>query len=844
MRGMEPSSIPVVPAAARAPGAPARGAPAPGAHADAVPAVQAPPTTGAPTAIAAPSAVRAVRVALAGDVPAAHAGLLMRDDTRPFALVGRWAGAAALAGGEPVRIADADREDPFALLDEQPPLEDEIPDGFVGGGWFGVLSYGLGRRLETLGAPPPAPAGERLPATTLAFYDHLLRCDGDGQWWFEALWSDARAEALEGRLAELTARVAAGTGGERGPQPLASGPADATRAARGSQPLASRPADATSAARGPQPLASRPADAASTTRGSQPLASRPADATSATRGPRPFSSSPWRASPSPAGHAGAVQACRERIAAGDLFQANLSLRLSASVEGDPVDLFTRGVEALAPDRGAWLAGPWGAVASLSPELFVARSGDVVRTAPIKGTRPRPADAGAAETARTALAASAKDRAENVMIVDLMRNDLGRVSEPGTIEVTALAEVRPHAGVWHLVSEVRGRLRQDVGDGALVAALFPPGSVTGAPKLAAMDVISTLESTARQAFCGAIGFASPAAGLELSVAIRTFECRDGHAWLDVGGGIVADSDPAAEAAEALAKAHPLLAAIGGTLEETAAADTFASADAAREDDATEPADDDSLRRDAAPRPLVPPRLGAHPVGRPDPVGGVLETILVRDGVAIAMEAHLARLADAAAVLYDVALPSALAPLVAHTALEQGGPCRLRVLLDPTGEIALQVAPLPAAGDGTQRLVPLVVPGGLGDRKWRDRRLIDALDDHADEAAAVPLLVDLDGRVLETTRANVLAWIGGTLVTPPLDGRILPGVTRARALAWATELGIAVAERPLDLAEIGDADAVLTTGALRGLQPVTAIADQPVPAPDDRMRTLMARFTPLR
>ena len=244
------------------------------------------------------------------------------------------------------------------------------------------------------------------------------------------------------------------------------------------------------------------------------------------------------------------------------------------------------------------------------------------------------------------------------------------------------------------------------------------------------------------------------------------------------------------------------------------------------------------------PLVPPRLGAHPVARPDPVAGVLETILVRDGVAIAMEAHLARLADAATALYGVALPDALPALVRHTALEQGGPCRLRVLLDPGGEIGLQVAPLPAPGDGTQRLLALVVPGGLGDRKWRDRQLIDALDDRAAELGAVPLLVDLDGGVLETTRANVLAWIDGTLVTPPLDGRILPGVTRARALAWARELGIPVAERPLELAELGAADAVLTTGALRGLQPVTALADRPVSAPDARMRTLMSQFPPLR
>jgi para-aminobenzoate synthetase/4-amino-4-deoxychorismate lyase len=694
-----------------------------------------------PSSLASPSAgaaVRAVRVALDGVVAAERAASLVREDRRPFALVGRWAGAAAVVGSEPVRVLDPAVEDPFAVLGEQPVLGGDVPEGFVGGGWFGVLGYGLGRRLEVLGPPPPESDGrERLPAAVLAFHDHVLRCDRAGQWWFEALWSDARERTLEERLEVLAARVAAGVGGAR-----------------------------------------------------------------------PVRTGPWRATPSPAGHARAVAACRERIAEGDLFQANLSLRLRAPLlEGDAADMFTRGVTALAPDRGAWLSGPWGAIASLSPELFVARDGDVVRTAPIKGTRPRPSDPAAAEAQRAELAASAKDRAENVMIVDLMRNDLGRISEPGSVTVTALAEVRPHAGVWHLVSEVAARRRQDVGDGDLVAALFPPGSVTGAPKLAAMDVISELESAGRQAFCGAIGFASPAAGLELSVAIRTFECVAGHAWLDVGGGVVADSDPAAEAAEALAKARPLLAAIGAELVEEHAP--------------------------AGPAIPLPPRLAAHPVPRPDPRGGVFETILVDGGVAVAVEEHLARLEAAATEVYGIALPAAVGALVRHTALEQGGPCRLRVLLDPDGQVGLQVAPLP--DDQRLRLVPMVVPGGLGDRKWRDRRLIDALEEVVEPA--VPLLVDLDGGVLETTRANVFASVDGALVTPPLDGRILPGVTRARAIAAARALGIAVEERPLALGELRH---VLVTGALRGVQPVVTLAGERLPEPDDRMRTLIEQF----
>jgi para-aminobenzoate synthetase/4-amino-4-deoxychorismate lyase len=690
---------------------------------------------------------RAVRIALDGRVDAAHGALLVHGDDRPFALVGRWAGAAALVGSEPVRVARHD-EDPFALLDEHPPLTG-APDGFVGGGWFGMLGYGLGRRLESLSPPPPAP--ERLPDAVLAYHDHLLRLDHGGQWWFEALWTDARADELERRMAVLGERVAAGVAGERRTAAVAPGP--------------------------------------------------------------------WRATPSPAGHARAVAACRERIAAGDLFQANLALRLRAPLLGEPVDLFTRGVGALAPDRAALLSGPWGAVASLSPELFVERHGEAVHTAPIKGTRPRPADPEAAEALRAELAAATKDRAENVMIVDLMRNDLGRVSEPGSVEVTTLAEVRPHAGVWHLVSEVVGRRRTGIGDGELVAATFPPGSVTGAPKVAAMDVISELESTARQAFCGAIGFASPAAGLELSVAIRTFECRDGAVWLDVGGGVVADSDPVAEAAECLAKARPLLAAIGATLEVDEDGDGAAVPGARG-------------GRAAAP---VPVRLGVHPVPRPDPARGVFETLLVRDGIAMAEEEHLARLASSARELYGVTLPSALPALLRHAALEQGGPCRLRVVLAADGEVGLEAAPLPVPG-GPAVLTPVALAGGLGGHKWRDRRLVDAWDRAV--APAVPLLVDLDGTVLETTRANVFAVRDGRLLTPPLDGRILPGVTRARTLEQAGRLRIPTAERALTLDDLAGADAVLTSGALRGLEAVGAIAGTPLPPPSHHVRALIA------
>jgi para-aminobenzoate synthetase/4-amino-4-deoxychorismate lyase len=208
------------------------------------------------------------------------------------------------------------------------------------------------------------------------------------------------------------------------------------------------------------------------------------------------------------------------------------------------------------------------------------------------------------------------------------------------------------------------------------------------------------------------------------------------------------------------------------------------------------------------------------------------------VAVAAEQHLERLGRSAQELYAVTLPSALPALLQHAALEQGGPCRIRVLLRPDGDVRLEAAPLPAPG-APVALEPIALPGGLGAHKWRDRRLVDAWD--AAVAPAIPLLVDLDGRILETTRASVFAFRDGTLITPPLDGSILPGVTRARTLAEAAALRIATAERPLTLDQLVGAEAVLTSGALRGLEPVTAIGSVLLAPLDDRLTPLVARLS---
>ena len=287
-------------------------------------------------------------------------------------------------------------------------------------------------------------------------------------------------------------------------------------------------------------------------------------------GARDYAFGPFRLVPGAQRHQEAVRRAVEYIHRGDIFQANITLRAEADFAGDPLDAFCRGVTELDPPYAAFIgvSAPGtarAAVASLSPELFLRRAGGTVASKPIKGTARRAADAGQAAVQRAELEASAKNRAENVMIVDLVRNDLSRVCLPGTVSVPVLLGPESHPGVWHLVSTVAGTLRPGTGDGDLIRAAFPPGSVTGAPKVRALEIIDELEAAPREAYTGAVGYRSPAAGLELNVAIRTFEFAAGKAWLGAGGGIVADSDPAAEYAECLIKATPLLTAVGARLD---------------------------------------------------------------------------------------------------------------------------------------------------------------------------------------------------------------------------------------------------------------------------------------
>jgi para-aminobenzoate synthetase/4-amino-4-deoxychorismate lyase len=502
-----------------------------------------------------------------------------------------------------------------------------------------------------------------------------------------------------------------------------------------------------------------------------------------------------------AGHVDAVADCRRRIEAGELYQANLCVRLEARYDGDPLDLFARALPRAQPRFGALVGG----VVSLSPERFLRRAGRDVWTEPIKGTRPRTGFAHEDSAAREELLASTKDAAEHVMIVDLMRNDIGRVCAYGSVRAQA-PRIEGHAGVWHLVSTVNGRLRDGVRDGELLRATFPPGSVTGAPKVQAMKVIATLEATRREVYTGAIGIASPIAGLDTSVVIRTFETAGDAIWIGAGGAIVADSDPEQELSEALTKAAGPVAAIGGSLARP------------RE------------------RPSPPPELCVHPGRaverallygwRPDHSAGVFDTMLVEDGRPVAPELHLRRLAASVSEVYGATLPRTLAAGVQAAAAEASSPdgrARLRIDVDADGGVRITLSPAGPPRLEAAVLEPYALPGGLGAHKWRDRRLLDALA--ALRPGTVPLLVDTDGLVLEAAYANVWIVDGDDLLTPPADGRILPGTVRATLLA--SEPG--AREEPIELERLASAESIFLTSSISARWPARLRRQVLVPVP---------------
>jgi len=259
----------------------------------------------------------------------------------------------------------------------------------------------------------------------------------------------------------------------------------------------------------------------------------------------------------------AVEKARQYIIDGDIFEVNLSQRFEAELSTSPYELYQRLRQINPAPFAAYLGFDEVSVASASPERFLRVRGDWVETRPIKGTRPRGKTEKEDEALAKELTSSAKDRAENIMIVDLERNDLGRVCRFGTVKVTELAILEAFPTVFHLTSTIEGRLREGKTGIDLLKATFPGGSITGAPKVRAMEIIDELEPTRRSIYTGSIGYLSFNGDLDLNIVIRTFIIKQGKAYYQVGGAVVYDSDPEAEYQETLDKARALVHALNLT-----------------------------------------------------------------------------------------------------------------------------------------------------------------------------------------------------------------------------------------------------------------------------------------
>ncbi|MDX1674934.1 MAG: aminodeoxychorismate synthase component I [Longimicrobiales bacterium] len=538
---------------------------------------------------------------------------------------------------------------------------------------------------------------------------------------------------------------------------------------------------------------------------------------------------PWQPELTRAEHARAVADIREAIAEGRTYQVNLTARLRAPFDGDPEALYHRLRHAQGAGWHALLDTGRHVIASASPELFFETRGRAITTRPMKGTRPRGRWPAEDRALADALRASPKDRAENLMIVDLIRNDLGRVCRPGAVRVPVLWEVEGYRTVWQLTSTVAGTLRDDVGLVDLFRALFPCGSVTGAPKISTMEVIAGLERSPREVYCGAIGWVRPGGDCTFNVPIRTVwvdRGRDEVAY-GAGGGIVWDSTPEAEWDELVAK--------------TAVA------------------------------------------GPPWPAFRLLETLATRDGRPVRLDRHLDRMADSAR-RFDFRFPADdVRAAILQAAARDPEPRRLRVTVGPDGDVDIESQPLrwtgapapdygrappsdadhvppeaadsssptatdhspataadhepptaadhepptaanhepPTAADyspdagaaGLRKVVLARSPVDPADpflyhktthRDVYDRHLAEAPDDAFDV-----LLWNEAGDLTEFCRGNVVAAIDGRLVTPPVAAGLLAGCLRAELLERDE-----VTETPIAVDDLADASELWFVNSARG------------------------------
>jgi para-aminobenzoate synthetase/4-amino-4-deoxychorismate lyase len=471
----------------------------------------------------------------------------------------------------------------------------------------------------------------------------------------------------------------------------------------------------------------------------------------------------WLPTSDHASYDAALATIRERIAAGETYQVNHTIRLRSRVEGDERGLYRDLCYAQRGAHAAFLNMGRYRVLSASPELFLEIDGRSLTARPMKGTAPRGRWGAEDRAVRAGLVGSVKDRAENAMIVDLLRNDLGRVARNGTVTWSDVFEPERFETVWQLTSTVSCTLRADVGLVDVFRALFPSGSVTGAPKVRTMHIIEELETQPRNAYCGAVGFLAPEGSgvptARFNVAIRTVvvDGETGAAEYGVGGGITWDSRAAGEYDEIVAKARVL-----------------------------------TTRR---------PRFE------------LLETLRAEGGMIRSLDRHLSRLLSSADYFGFAADESELRKaLEAEAAMPREQPTRIRLVLDRRGHFTITSSPFPPVADTVRVALDTIKPVDpaepmLFHKTTLRRRYEQAKARHPDVEDVV--LTNVRGEVTEATIANVAVRIHDRWWTPALDSGLLPGTAREAMLEDGT-----LDERILTVEEFLAANEVALVSDARG------------------------------
>jgi para-aminobenzoate synthetase/4-amino-4-deoxychorismate lyase len=465
-------------------------------------------------------------------------------------------------------------------------------------------------------------------------------------------------------------------------------------------------------------------------------------------------------------HSIAVEAVRAALGRGAAYQVNLTFRLRGRFEGDPLALYQRLRAAQGGRYGALLRLGNRAIVSASPELFFQRRGDLLTARPMKGTARRGRFAEEDDRAAAALAASEKDRAENVMIADLMRNDVGRVARAGTVRVAELCAVERYRTILQMTSTVEGRLLPGVSLDGVFAALFPCGSVTGAPKISAMGLIADLERSPRGAYCGAVGVVAPGGDASFNVAIRTLDIDldTGLAAYGTGGGITWLSSPEGEWDEALAKAAVLSEA--------------------------------------------------------DPTFRLVETMRLEGGVCQRLERHLARLESSARYLGFPFDPTRVRHAIEREArVWPAEGRRLRLLLSAAGNASVETSPLPPPA--TEPLAVALARAPVSSQDWLLFHKTTRRETYEARRRERPDMFDVvlqneKGELTEFTIGNLVVEIGGERLTPPREAGLLAGVFRGELLARGE-----IREQPLRPRDLRKIQRLWLVNSLRGWVPVRLV-----------------------